>query len=263
MNLLSIIGLPRSGTTMLGRMLSAGAGTYYHEEPNPAWRFGNRRRLGHEQFESEHATARVKAFVRAKLANESAAAIVEKTPANCLRVGFVEAIVPEARIIFLRREREAIKRSMLRKWLEWDDANAAQLSGGSALHDVKGQIGKLAYVHPSELPIYIAVGLRGRVGRILRRPPGFWGPEFAGWQALKGKPHEEVVDASITAMEAALEAGIAQCCAPHVVLRYEDIIADCEGVVAPALSHLSFEGLDPDYALISGSGTKPVGQSAS
>ncbi|MEO0643675.1 MAG: sulfotransferase, partial [Pseudomonadota bacterium] len=149
LNILSIIGLPRSGTTVLGRVLSAGPGTRYHEEPNPAWRFQNRRRLGHEQFEAADATPQVKTYIRAKLADKDAAAIVEKTPANCLRVCFVEAILPEARIVFLRREREAIKRSILRKWLEWDDANATQFAENSALHDVKGQAGKLAYVHPS------------------------------------------------------------------------------------------------------------------
>lgn len=258
MNLLSIIGLPRSGTTMLGRTLSAGAETRFLDEPNPAWRFLNRRRLGHEQFERADATARVKAFVRAKFADENAAAMVEKTPANCLRVGFIEAIVPEVRIIFLRREREAIKRSILRKWLEWDDANAAQVAVSGALHDTRVQASKLAYVHPSELPIYIAAGLRGRVGRMLQRPPDFWGPEFTGWQALRGKPHEEVVDASITAMETALDEGIAQCRVPHVVLRYEDVIQNGEGVVAAALSDLSFQGLDPDYALISRSTTRSV-----
>lgn len=262
MNLLSIIGLPRSGTTMLGRMLSAGSETQYREEPNPAWRFRNWLRLGHEQFDASHATPEVKDFIRGKLAGQGDGPIVEKTPANCLRVNFVETVVPEAKIIFLKRDREAIKRSILRKWLEWDDTNSAQLGSNEAFHDMRGQVGKLAFVHGSELPRYVIAGIRSRIARIARRPPSFWGPEFAGWQAIDGMPYQEVVEASVAAMETALENGIEQCRLPHVTLQYEDILRDPESVVSKALTELDFSELRPSYSVVSATKSNPREHSA-
>lgn len=245
MRILTIIGLPRSGTTMLGRMLAAPETVCYREEPNPAWRYRNARKLGHEQFSRHHATPQVKSFIRARLSDPAGRTIVEKTPANALRTGFVEEVLPEARILFLRREREAIKRSMLRKWLEWDDANALRLAENDRFHDARGQARKLAYVHPAELPSYLAAGLKGRFARALRRPPPFWGPQFEGWQEWAGRPPEDVVEASVAAMEASLAQGIAETGAHHSVLDYEALAADPRAALVPALAAIGMSDLLP------------------
>ena len=78
-------------------MLAASSGGIYHEEPNPLWRFRNWARLDHDQFEATHATPAIRRHIRGRLIPNSVGEryVIEKTPANALRVGFVEAVLPE------------------------------------------------------------------------------------------------------------------------------------------------------------------------
>lgn len=244
MTLISIIGLPRSGTTLLGRTLAATPGAHYLEEPNPIWRFQNWRSLGHEEFSAKHATEPVRRYIRNFLFPEDAGLVIEKTPANCLRTGFVEAVAPEARLIFITRDSDAIKSSMLRKWIEGADGNAARLNDDVKLRELRGKFAKFHYVHPREMPLYIFSELAARWSLARRGHTDFWGPQFEGWQALQGCPPEEVVSRAHDHMEARLQEGIQRCTLPHSVISYESLIAAPEAALSRAMQELDCPDID-------------------
>ncbi|MBY6160045.1 sulfotransferase [Mameliella alba] len=251
MALISIIGLPRSGTTLLGRVLSSASDVEYFEEPNPMWRYRNWQRLGHEQFLREHATPQVRQHIRNYLvpARPRARHIVEKTPSNCLRVGFVEAVVPEARLIFITRNPEDVRRSMLRKWRSGSDSNAARLGDEGPFRELRGKLAKFRFVHRREMPRYIGAEIGARWKAARHGHSDFWGPQFEGWQAYKGKDPQEVVDASCARMEQTLAEGIAACTNRHVVMSYEDLVAQPRQVLAEAMERLDCTDLDLSQGL--------------
>lgn len=247
MKLISIIGLPRSGTTLLGRTLAAAEGVAYFEEPNPLWRFRNWRRLGHEEFHREDATLDVCRYIRRSLVPSRChnRYIVEKTPSNVLRIGFVEAVVPEARLLFVRRRGDDLRSSMLKKWRTGEDANATRLNDSGAFRTARSKLEKLRFVHPSEFPLYAAAEIRALYSGLQRGYVDFWGPQFKGWQTYRGRDPETVVEISCRRMEETLETGIAACRARHAVIAYEDLLADPAAVLYDALVALDCEDLDP------------------
>ena len=122
--------------------------------------------------------------------------LVEKTPENCLRLPFLVALFPDARIIYLTRDGRSNISSLMEGWLE--------------PHTFPG------YDVPATLTI-----------------PGVSRPRWAfslipGWRDLVSSPLEEVCAWQwIRCNEAVLEhreqtAGRV----PYLTLRYEDLVAD-------------------------------------
>ncbi len=228
MTLICVIGLPRSGTTLLGRALAGLPGAVYHEEPNPMWRFRNFRRLGHEQFTAADATPEVRRYIRSVLASEEqgleASLTIEKTPANCIRIGFVEAVLPEARIIFLTRNGDDVRASILRKWQGGIDSNGARLNDDVPFRALRAKLVKSRYIHSSEKLLYLRAELSAKWSMLRRGSTDYWGPMVRNWQSLRGLAPERVVDESCACMEAAYERGVAGCALPHAVVAYEDLV---------------------------------------
>lgn len=122
--------------------------------------------------------------------------LVEKTPENCLRLPFLLALFPDARVIFLTRDGRSNISSLMEGWLE--------------PHTFPG------YTVPQPLSI-----------------PGYSRPRWAfslipGWRELAASPLEEVCawqwircnEAVLTHREQTTGR------TPYLTLRYEDLIAD-------------------------------------
>lgn len=248
MTTICIIGLPRSGTTLLGRALASLPDARYVEEPNPAWRFRNWSRLGHEEFDASDATPEVVRFIRDILRPEDGSLLIEKTPANCLRTSFVRAVLPEARILFLRRDGTAVRQSIARKWLDGEDRNAERLNDSHPFRDLMTKFDKARYVHRSEVPLYVRGELAAHWTRLRRRRTIFWGPQMQGWEALARGTPEEAINGACTAMEATLQAGIDEDPGPHAVLSYEALMHDPKTTLTRAMSEIGCEDLDPSAA---------------
>jgi len=118
-----LLGAGRSGTKFLRGML--GESKRVAEVPYDVgyvWRYG------HESFPSdellpEMANARVVNYVRNTLpklvsadSNSEATILLEKSVPNSLRVGFLNAIYPEAKFIHLIRDGRAVVESSMRMW---------------------------------------------------------------------------------------------------------------------------------------------------
>jgi len=168
-----IVGAPRSGTNMLRDVLTSfeGLATWPCDEINYIWRHGNVR-YSSDEFPPENATPPVKRYIQRRFNDirqkYDADVVVEKTCANSLRVPFVDAVVPNARYVFIFRDGIDATGSAKERW--------------TAKLDIPYILEKVRFVPKTDLPYY---GLRyfwARLYRFISREKrlAFWGPALDG-----------------------------------------------------------------------------------
>ncbi|MDE0776517.1 MAG: sulfotransferase [Nocardioides sp.] len=167
-----LLGSPRSGTTLLGHIFEVHPDVAYANEPRLLWRYGNDRRS--DALRPNHATSEVKRHIREGFRNQLVEAgcnfLVEKTPSNSLRVGFVDEVLPDARYIHIVRDgREAVA-AIHDKWIN-------KASGLSTSRERARLRRRLAEASPRQLMHY-APELLGRLTR--STVPAPWGPRLPG-----------------------------------------------------------------------------------
>lgn len=175
-----IIGAPRSGTNMLRDALVAvpGLATWPCDEINTIWRHGNLRHPS-DEFPPGFARPGVSRFIRGEFvklaARAGASRVVEKTCANALRVGFVEAILPEARYVHIRRDPVDAVASALKRW--------------RAPLDLRYVLRKARFVPRSDIFYYASRYLANRLHKLTSADGQLatWGPRFDGMDALLGR----------------------------------------------------------------------------
>lgn len=166
-----IIGSPRSGTTMLGSLLAAHPAVDYWEEPRPIWSQGNAWRSDDALDESDLTAAiarRIDRRFARHLAASGKARFCEKTPSNCLRLRFIHALYPDARIIHLVRDGRAVVASMLRMLERPPDAGRVWA--------------RLRETPWRDLPAQAPVFFRDVIARRLSGKKAYWGPRPPGWE---------------------------------------------------------------------------------
>src|SRR5262249_16228883 len=134
---------------------------------NFVWKYDNYG-LPHDELGPEHATPRVREFIRDFVRRRGLGheVVVEKTVSNALRVPFVRAVFPDARFIHLIRDGRAVSESARGMW--------------QAPADVDSVIEKLRVFPLAALPRYatsyaLSYAAR-RIGREGRTSS--WGPRF-------------------------------------------------------------------------------------
>jgi len=181
-----VIGAPRSGTNMIRNVLTNlyGVATWPCDEINYIWKHGN---LLHksDEFEECLATQSVRRYIRRQFLwvarKYSARVIVEKTCANSLRVPFVNAVLPDAKYLFIYRNGLDVVSSAMERW------NAAM--------DWKYLARKARFVPYSDVPYYASRYLWNRIYRIStgKKRLAFWGPQLENMDELLSKyPLDEV-----------------------------------------------------------------------
>lgn len=105
-NPIIIIGPPRSGTTLLGSVFEAHPDVLFVGEPNFVWRYGNASSktdlLTKKNYTNEIGKY-IKQWFSKKLIQSKKEYLVEKTPANSMRIPFILSIYPNAKFIILTR----------------------------------------------------------------------------------------------------------------------------------------------------------------
>ena len=169
---LVIIGAPRSGTNMLRDCLTSMplVASWPCDEINYIWRYRNARHPD-DELPVELADEKVKQYIRRAFSSvasrSSANTIVEKTCANSLRVNFVDAILPNAKYIYIRRSGQDVVASAMKRW--------------SAPLDLPYLWKKVRYVPVSDIPYY---GFNYAAAHAYRFFSGtkrlsVWGPKIA------------------------------------------------------------------------------------
>ncbi|WP_440995032.1 sulfotransferase family protein [Arhodomonas sp. SL1] len=181
-----IIGAPRSGTNMLRDVLCSldGVATWSCDEINYMWRHGNQR-YPSDELPPERAIEPVRRYIRRQFdwvaRRYGVETVVEKTCANSLRVPFVDAVVPEAKYLFIRRDGLDAVGSAMARW--------------TAPLDIPYLARKARFVPATDLPYYAGRYFWSRVYRLFSREQrlAFWGPQMDDMDDLLARhPLDEV-----------------------------------------------------------------------
>jgi hypothetical protein len=172
-----VIGSPRSGTTILGQILARHPDLVYIEEPRLTWRHGNDK--GSDLLRPEQARPEVITHIRdnfaSKIREQGGRRLLEKTPSNSLRMGFVERVLPDCRFIHITRNGLDSVLSIRKFWQGH--------SGGIKPHKIRE---RLKEINVRRLPHYgkemarraAPKWMSGFVG------PKVWGPRIPGVDGL-------------------------------------------------------------------------------
>jgi len=171
-----ILGAPRSGTTFLGDVLACHSSVRYFVEPNPVWRWGNE---GYsDALKREYATPkvvdRIRRYFEDSVTADGKARILEKTPQNCLRASFVDAVFPNARYIHIIRNGYESALSIRANWLR----------KGKGLEGVRvGQ--RLREIRGTQYLKYGWQFAKRCVFAWRREPVVMWGPRIPGLEQMR------------------------------------------------------------------------------
>ncbi|TDY02693.1 sulfotransferase family protein [Thiohalophilus thiocyanatoxydans] len=231
-----IVGAPRSGTNMLREILCTlpDVATWPCDEINYIWRHGNVRHDS-DVFTPDMARPAVTNSIRRQFdwvaRNYQAEFVVEKTCANSLRVPFVDAVLPEAKYLFIRRDGLDAVGSAMKRW-------KAEL-------DIPYLMRKARFVPLSDLPYYGGRYLWNRFYRLVSREErlAFWGPQLEGMDELLVKhPLDEVCALQWQAcVDKAADAFAAMPTDRWLEIAYEDFVREPEREFARVIEFLGIE----------------------
>jgi len=139
--------------------------------------------------------------------------LLEKTPENCLRLPFLQALFPDARVIFLARDGRANVHSLLEGWRQ--------------PHLFPG--------YRTPMPVTSPGQTRGRWAFTL----------IPGWRALVDRPLEEICAQQWAICNAAvLDYAAAAGALPVLTVRYEALVADADATLATIAGFLGLRPAD-------------------
>jgi len=115
LNLALIMGCARSGTSILGELIGSHPEVRYKHEAHSVWNKAGLGENGSHRLTAEHATPKVARQIRKRFTEEKGGArlFVEKCPRSVLRIPFIRAVFPEAKLIHIMRDGRDVACSML------------------------------------------------------------------------------------------------------------------------------------------------------
>ena len=216
-----IIGSPRSGTTLLGKLLAAHPDLAYAEEPRLVWRQGNDGRS--DYLRPEHARPGVVRGIHDTfdrlVERGGKTRLLEKTPSNALRLDFMRTVYPDGVFVHvLRNAYDAVL--SIRTYSQQHRTGVPKAAALKRLKEIR----------PGQIPHYA----REAAARVLpqklnvfgRRPA--WGPRLPGMDRLTDEL-DPLALASLQwrgCVEAACQAGRAFPAGQYLEVRLEDLSAD-------------------------------------
>ena len=110
-----VIGCARSGTSILGELIASHPDVKYVWEAHEIWETAGSGLADSDRLLAEHATPEVRERLRSWIREQqgSAALVVEKNPRNALRVPFLRAVFPEAKLMHIIRDGRDVACSLL------------------------------------------------------------------------------------------------------------------------------------------------------
>jgi hypothetical protein len=192
-------------------------------EPNALWRVGHAYR-SHDAADESDAKPWVKRWIRQRfLAYQQAhgeARVIEKSPYNVLRLRFIHAIFPEAKIIHIHRDGRANLRSQVEKgetFMSYQDSPKGHTRN------------RLKEVPFWELPAYAPRVVSGVWRTYVRRKPISWfGLRYPGWRRDRKQLSLAQIAAKqwVTAVRTALDDLQHLPENTWMAMRYEDMVQD-------------------------------------
>ncbi len=171
-----VVGSARSGTTILGELLQVHSSLFGIVEPRLTWRYGNDRKS--DMLSADDARPEVIAHIHKQFATRVRESghvrLLEKTPSNALRLGFVNRVFPDCKVIHILRNGVDASLSIRSFW-------------NQAAHGIQGvDAGKLAdrvkEIKCRQIPSYALEAIRRFAPWPLSKlvGPNIWGPRVPG-----------------------------------------------------------------------------------
>jgi hypothetical protein len=175
-----ILGAPRSGTSVLGRILESHPDFVHIKEPRLTWKFGNDGKS--DLLKAVDARPEVKKHIIQKFESfieRPGQRLLEKTPSNSLRVDFIKEIFPDAKFVHIIRNGYDSVLSIRNYWNGFTGGLSYNRIGSksSILKD------RIQEIHWRQIPYYVGE-LTGRIASKVGFPSTvLWGPRLP---AMKG-----------------------------------------------------------------------------
>lgn len=170
-----LIGTQRSGTTYLGDALGRQPDAAYWIEPRHVWVRGNAY-TPDDRLTADHARPAVRRQIRKTFFDytrrQGRPRLTEKTPSNCLRLPFIDAVFPEARLLLIVRDGRSVLRS-----------TGEIISRGMPTHRI---VQRALETHPADWPAEFGRLASAVTRKLTKRPLRYWGPRPPGWRGWIG-----------------------------------------------------------------------------
>lgn len=172
-----ILGAPRSGTSVLARIIGQHPDVSILREPRLVWRYGNDAKS--DILEAADARPEVVDYIQQRLGTmleaEGGGRMLEKTPSNSLRVPFVDRVFPDARYLHILRNGYDATMSIQSYWR----GHTGGVTYGRIDQNESILKQRIREMHPSQFPYYLPEFL----GRFMPHtdkslPKTVWGPRL-------------------------------------------------------------------------------------
>jgi len=191
-----ITGVPRSGTSILGRVLDRHPRISTWVEPYYIWDY-HFRNAPHDQLTGDDATEEIQDWIRSAFTKYRKTLdtdmVADKSPRICLKIPFVRKVFPKARFVFIIRDGRDTILSMWRQW-ERKKKIFGELDKGKQLQNrlyvLKRWLGRRPSWQFRIQSILFELGpsknwIRKNFLNKIRWEGRFgWGPRFEGWQDI-------------------------------------------------------------------------------
>lgn len=194
-----IVGPPRSGTSILGRVVGQHPRISTWVEPYYIWDH-HFRECPHDERNRADATPEIKDWIRCSFARYQKSMgvdlVVDKSPRNSLKLPFIKKVFPKARYIFILRDGRDTVLSIKKQWEEKSKVfthTAAPVNISKKLAVYKKWLNRRPLWRHKWQSLCFEVGppkfwlKRSLLNRIRWEGRFGWGPRFQGWQALIDK----------------------------------------------------------------------------
>ena len=229
-----LLGNTRSGTTIVQQVIGTHPEVVEWYEPRTLWLYADPGRH-HDEFDESDATDKVKRYIRAQFLKyqkqHGDRIVMEKTPANILKIPYVRAIFPEATYLFMVRNPLSFISSVELKW--------------QRTLSMKGIRRRLQSTPPTQLHYYLGRLISDQISkRVLRQKyRSVWGPRYKGMdQDLATEDLLVVIARQWAVCSRKAEADLAKFESGRVLrLRYEDFVVDPIPDVERICAHAGLE----------------------
>ena len=229
-----LLGNTRSGTTIVQQVIGTHPEVVEWYEPRTLWLYADPGRH-HDEFDESDATDKVKRYIRAQFLKyqkqHGDRIVMEKTPANILKISYVRAIFPEATYLFMVRNPLSFISSVELKW--------------QRTLSMKGIRRRLQSTPPTQLHYYLGRLISDQISkRVLRQKyRSVWGPRYKGMdQDLATEDLLVVIARQWAVCSRKAEAALAKFESGRVLrLRYEDFVVDPIPDVERICAHAGLE----------------------
>jgi hypothetical protein len=233
-----ILSAARSGSKLFRDLICSSTDcSCYPYDVNYVWKYGNYQ-VRHDELSPAQVDEEKKRFIREFLVRparrDGAAIAVDKTVSNSLRVDYVRAVLPEAKIIHLIRDGRDVIPSAMDCW---------QKSGASTRNqDYRVMLRKVIEFPPQGWR-YGLEYLRDNLGMLLgkRKHRKTWGPRFAGIDdAVATRPlvdvcalqWEHCIDRALNGLSGLVEGK------DFITVRYETLLLSANSEIDRLVSFL-------------------------